>query len=239
MNNYIDRNCKYSIIVPVLHESVSINRLLRHLETFGEREDCEIIVVDGDPSNGTIDVITDTRIISITSVSGRGMQLNAGAASAQGDIFIFLHADSRLPANAFQLIHNVVQKRDYVGGAFDLRIKSKHRFLRIISRLTSIRARMTRIPYGDQAIFIRKEYFYEIGGFKNIKIMEDVELMKRIRKKGDKICILKEYVLTSSRKWEKEGLLWCTIKNRIISLLYIFGVHTDTLERMYYGRSSS
>ena len=239
MKNDIDVKCKYSIIVPVLHESAFINRLLSHLETFKEREDCEIIVVDGDPSHDTIDAITDTRINAISSISGRGMQLNAGAAAAKGDIFIFLHVDSRLPSNAFQLIHDVVRNPDYVGGAFDLRIKSKSKFLRIISRLTSIRARMTRIPYGDQAIFIRKDYFNEIGGFKNIKIMEDVELMKRIRKKGDKICILKEYVLTSSRKWEKEGLLWCTIKNRIISLLYIFGVHTDTLERMYYGRSSS
>ena len=92
---------------------------------------------------------------------------------------------------------------------------------------------VTRIPYGDQCIFIKKDYFEKIGGYKNIAIMEDIELMKRIKRTGDKICIIPNYIKTSSRRWEKEGIISCALRNWMIRFFYYIGIHPDRFERFY------
>ena len=121
----------------------------------------------------------------------------------------------------------------YVGGAFDLKIGSDRFIFKIIGNLASLRSRLTRIPYGDQAIFIRRDYFRTIGGYKDVPLMEDVELMQRIKRQGDKIFILKEKVITSPRRWEREGVLYCTLRNWIITILYFIGVSPDRLVKFY------
>ena len=227
-------NCTFSIIIPVLHEAKNINTVLEHLKQLDEN--CEFIVVDGNPNRETIDNIRKKDIKRLSSEAGRGRQMNTGADIASGEILIFLHADTHMPVNAFDRIRSTLQNKAYVGGAFDLGIQSDKIIFKVIAMCASIRSHLTRIPYGDQAIFIRKDYFNTMGGYKEIPLMEDVELMQRIKKRGDKIYIFSERVFTSPRRWEKEGIVYCTLRNWIIIILYLIGISPDKLAR-YYGRN--
>ena len=228
------KNFTFSIIIPVLNEPKNINILLEYLKLF--EENFEIIVVEGNSKRETIAKIRNKDIKILISEAGRGRQMNTGAASAGGEILIFLHADTRLPVTALDCIRHALQEKQYVGGAFDLGIRSDNLIFKVIAKCASLRSRLTRTPYGDQAIFIRKDYFNRIGGYKEIPIMEDVELMQRIKKRGDKIYIFSERVFTSPRRWEKEGIIYCTLRNWIIIILYLIGISPDKLAR-YYGRN--
>ena len=227
----------FSIIVPVLNEQDQINSFLDKINGQNNNGNFEIIIVDGDSQGGTINAVRDNSVIRLTSPKGRGRQMNAAAAAARGEIFIFLHADTTLPDNALEKISLALQNTDYVGGAFDLKIDSDRLFLRYISVRASLRSRWNRIPYGDQAIFIRKEYFDEIGGFKEIPLMEDVDLMRRIKKDGRKIVILPDKVTTSARKWESDGALYTTMRNQILVRLFYLGVSPHKLAKYYWRKS--
>jgi rSAM/selenodomain-associated transferase 2 len=163
--------------------------------------------------------------------------MNAGTTVACGEILIFLHADTKLPDNALEKINQALQDRDYVGGAFDLKIDSDRLFLKYISVRASLRSRWNRIPYGDQAFFIRKKYFDQIGGFKEIPLMEDVDLMRRIKKDGKKIVILPDKVTTSARRWESDGALYTTMRNQILVRLFYLGISPHKLAKYYWRRS--
>jgi len=222
-----------SVIIPVWKEASIINLSIEHAENTVKDRLLEIIVVDGDPKGGTINAIRSGRVIRIVSEKGRGLQLNAGALHASGSILVFLHADTRLPMDSGRLIFSAFNNDRIVAGAFDLKIDSDRNIFRIIERMASLRSRLTRIPYGDQAIFIRRDYFRTLGGFHNIPLMEDVELMRRIKQKKDKIHILKRQVITSSRRWEKEGIIYCTARNWALISLYFLGVKPKRLIHFY------
>jgi rSAM/selenodomain-associated transferase 2 len=226
----------FSIIIPVLHEADRINSLIEHIHSQGFEGGYEIIVVDGDPQGGTIKVIRDKQVIPIVAEKSRARQMNAGAAIARGEILIFLHADTGLPPGALKKVSKVLKNGKYVGGAFGLGIDSDRLFLKYIAARASLRSRLNRIPYGDQAIYIRKNYFDKIGRFKEIPLMEDVELMRRIKKRGDKIFILRDRVKTSARRWEKEGIFYTTLKNQVLISLYYLGVSPDKLAKYYRRR---
>ena len=228
---------KFSIIVPVLNEQEQINSFIDKIKNQDRDGNSEIIIVDGDSDGRTINAVRDTGIICLTSPKGRGQQMNAGAASASGEILIFLHADTTLPENALEKISRALQDTDYVGGAFDLEIDSDRLFLRYISIRASLRSRWNRIPYGDQAIFLRKKYFDQIGGFKEIPLMEDVDLMQRIKKDGKKIIILPDKVTTSARRWESDGALYTTLRNQILLVLFYLGVSPHKLAKYYWRKS--
>ena len=204
---------KFSIIVPVFHEEEWINALIEYLNNLDLHKDIEIIVVDGAREKNTLKAIHNNQVIKIPSEKGRAKQMNVGASAAKGEILIFLHADTELPMHAFQRIQSLIERKEYVGGAFDLGIKSDKFIFKMIGTLSSLRSRLNRIPFGDQAIFIRREYFNQIGGYKEIPLMEDVELMRRIKKSDSKIWIFHDRVMTSSRRWEKEGVIYCTLRN--------------------------
>lgn len=229
--------CKFSIIIPVLNEAERINSLVHYLREHFSENCYEIIIVDGDPQGGTINAIRDSSVICIRSPKGRGLQMNAGAATARGEILIFLHADTTLPENALEKISRALQGKDFIGGAFDLKIDSDKLFLRYISVRASHRSRLNRIPYGDQAIFIRKNYFDQISGFREIPLMEDVDLMRRIKKDGKKIIILPDKVITSARRWESDGALYTTLRNQIILGLFYLGVSPHKLAKYYWRKS--
>ena len=159
--------------------------------------------------------------------------MNKGAALAQGDIFVFLHADTRLPLNAFARINSALYNASYKAGAFDLAISSDRPIFRLIARTASLRSRLTRIPYGDQTLFFRRDYFNIIGGFADIPIMEDVEIMGRIKRRGDSIVLIDQPSSTSARRWEKEGILKCTLRNWLLIYLYVSGVSPERLARWY------
>ncbi len=222
-----------SVIVPVLNEAGGINDLISHLASLRSPLSREIIVVDGDPQAGTIGSITQGGVITALAGPGRARQMNHGAALASGDILLFLHADTLLPEDALAGIPEALDDRRFVAGAFDLGIRSTRRIFRLTERYAALRTRLTRIPFGDQAIFIRKNYFDEIGGYSDIPLMEDVEIMRRIRRRGGEITIIPRKVMTSARRWEREGVLYCTLRNWMLQLFYALGVKPERLAKWY------
>jgi len=248
-----------SVIMPVLNEGERIQKTLDHLAEIAEQIPYEVIVVDGDRAGSTLQYLpSDRPVRGITAARGRGLQMNAGAAIARGEILLFLHADTQLPKTAFQsiiqlfdpapnpdqtpnfgskglkpLVPNDGAGDQLVGGAFDLAIASSRWILRTIARVASVRSRLTRLPYGDQAIFIRRSAFLELGGYPEIPIMEDVALMRSIRRRGWRIRILPDRVLTSARRWEREGVWRCTLRNWTMLVAYFAGVSPWTLLTWY------
>ena len=221
-----------SVIIPVLNEGRGINAVIGHLRSQAALDAVEIIVVDGDPAGSTIKAISHPGIITAVAEKGRGSQMNCGAIRAAGDILLFLHADTFLPMNAFACIRKCMGS-GHVGGAFDLGIDTKQTVFRITERYVAWRTRLMRIPFGDQAIFVRRDYFERIGGYRDIPIMEDVDLMRRIRQRGDAICVIPEKVMTSARRWEKDGIIFGTMRNWMLQALYCCGVAPERLARFY------
>ncbi len=224
-----------SVIVPVLHEEAIINRCLdavrRSADGFAR---CELIVVDGDPAGSTLAALGSADARGIVAPRGRAAQMNAGARAASGETLLFLHADTELPRGWPGAVKAVLGDRNIVGGAFDMEIDSDRLIYTIIARMSSRKHRITRIPYGDQAIFIRRDYFMRIGGYREIPLMEDVELMKRVKRLGGRIALLRERVRTSPRRWEEEGVLYATLRNYLLQILYGAGVPPEKLVRYYY-----
>jgi rSAM/selenodomain-associated transferase 2 len=228
-----NHGCRVSLIVPVFCEQALINRTIETVRSLRGGNAAEIIVVDGQAEGETIAAIQDAAVQKIRSEKGRGGQINRGAAIAAGDVLLFLHADTVLPPAALERITEAMGDEDCVGGAFDLRIDSRRTGFRVIETVANWRSRLTRIPYGDQAIFIRASCFRTLGGFKEIPIMEDVDLMRRIRRERRRIVIFREPVLTSARRWEKEGLVFGTLRNWFLMTFYLCGVAPERLARFY------
>jgi rSAM/selenodomain-associated transferase 2 len=173
-------------------------------------------------------------VVTLRAEKGRARQMNTGAARSTGEILLFLHADTLLPANALAKIEEALSDEICVGGAFDLGIQNSRRIFQIIGWCASWKHRLTRVPYGDQAIFLRRKYFEELGGYPEIPLMEDVELMKRIKRKGRRIIILPDAVKTSSRKWEKDGVIYTIFRNWALQTLYLMGMPAARLVKYYY-----
>jgi len=229
----MDRLHAVSLIIPVLNEAENISGIIQHIRELDAGGTAEIIVVDGDPEGSTISAIRDKGVRTVVSAKGRARQMNCGAALATGDVLLFLHADTFLPSNAFALVLAAMNDKEFVGGAFDLGFTTRRRIFRITESFVFLRTRLTRIPFGDQAIFIRRDFFDEISGYRELPIMEDVDLMKRIRKRGDRIRIIPEKVRTSPRRYEQEGIVYTTIRNGMLQLQYALGVSPERLVRWY------
>jgi len=226
-------SCQFSVIVPVLNESDVINDTIEHVRSIIGSHHGEVIVVDGNPRGNTIGAIKSNTVMGLISKQGRGNQMNAGADVAQGTILIFLHADTRLPRDAFEHIVSMMNNDSYIGGAFDLGIDSGRFIFRLIEQAASVRSRTTRIPYGDQVIFMRKDYFKALGGYESIPIMEDVDLMRRVKKRNGRIRIIHDKVVTSSRRWDEEGIFYGTLRNWLLITLYFCGVSPARLVKFY------
>ena len=225
--------CRISVIIPVYCEEAIINRTIEAVRRLGGGETAEIVVVDGETEGETLATIRDTAVRKVSSEKGRGRQMNRGAAVATGDVLLFLHADTVLPPAAFERIADAMRDEGCTGGAFDLRIDSPRSGFRVIETVANLRSRLTRIPYGDQAIFLRASCFRTLRGFREIPIMEDVDLMRRVKRKNWRIVIFREPVTTSARRWEKEGLVSGTLRNWFLMTLYLCGVAPERLARFY------
>jgi rSAM/selenodomain-associated transferase 2 len=230
-----------SIIIPVLHEGDRIGSCLDHLARIAEDIPYEVIVSDGDPQGSTLSAIAPKLdyIAEVRSPVGRGAQLNIGAKAARGKVLLFLHVDACLPVRALHQVLETCEQQKWVGGAFDLAIASPRLSLKAIAKLASWRSRLTRIPYGDQAIFLRRDIFEQVQGYLEIPIMEDVALMQCLKRHGYAIEILPSAVTVSPRRWEKEGILRCTLRNWSLMTMYSLGVHPQALARWYRPQSSS
>ncbi|MGM0424245.1 MAG: TIGR04283 family arsenosugar biosynthesis glycosyltransferase [Thermodesulfobacteriota bacterium] len=222
-----------SVVVPVYQEQASIQAFLNHVQQVFSQAGHEIIVVDGSPDGETIAAVHDPLIKAVPSDPGRSRQMNYGASMAQGEVLLFVHADTWLPSHAPELILQALNDGKVAAGAFSLSIDSRDQFLRLVAWVANLRSSWTRVPYGDQAIFMRKADFLKIGMFPDIPIMEDLELMRRVKKQGWRIRILQDCVLTSARRWQQEGKLVCTLRNWFLRILYHCGVPAERLAAYY------
>jgi rSAM/selenodomain-associated transferase 2 len=196
-----------SIIVPTLDEASGIVEALRALQPLRARG-VELIVVDGGSRDATIERAARWADLVLAAPRGRAAQMNAGAARARGDVLMFLHADTRVPASADVLVRSAMaQGRTW--GRFDVRITGRARLLRVVAMLMNWRSRLTGIATGDQAMFVRRDVFERLGGFPSQPLMEDVELSRRLRRVGRPAC-LGAPATTSGRRWESRGV-WRTI----------------------------
>jgi rSAM/selenodomain-associated transferase 2 len=220
-------------VIPVLNEEENINSFLDSLYTIPNANIKEIIVVDGAPSCNTLKAIIRDDIIKVSSKKGRGPQMNKGADRATGDLLIFLHADTYLPHDALIAIENTLEDQKIVGGAFSLRFDSKTLIIRVVGWIHTKRAHITKVLYGDQAIFLRRNYFEKIGGYDDIPLMEDVEITKRIKKRGDKLVVLPQEVITSARRLRQDGILLIAFRFLALILFFSFGILPKCLVRMY------
>ena len=222
-----------SIIVPVLDDADHLERLLPHLRS--ECPDADVLVVDGGSGDRTPLIARgwpDVRYL--VGERGRARQMNAGARAARGDVLLFLHADTRLPPGASVAIVRALEDPAVASGRFDVRFCNPHWAFRMIAALMNWRSRLTGIATGDQAIFVRRQVFEALGGFRDIPLMEDVELCARLKRCGRTGC-LRQRVVTSSRKWEREGIVRTIVLMWALRLLYFFRVDPMRLDRWYYG----
>jgi len=232
---------KISIIVPVLNEAAILPELFRHLEAQSSEEAVhEVILVDGGSRDQGLALMRSWvqcsegafRRSLMTSGRGRGRQMNAGEKKAGGGALLFLHADSRLPPEGLGEISRALSQAHVLGGAFRLEIDSPRRCLRLISWMANLRARLLKLPYGDQGYFVRKTVFEEMGGYREIGLMEDVDFFRRLKKKGP-VVLLKGVMRSSSRRWDKGGCPLNSLKNAVLLALYFLGVSPDWLSKCY------
>lgn len=223
---------RISVIIPALNEADNISETL---SSIGRGSNTEVIVVDGGSHDDTVSIAKTLGARVINGLPSRSRQMNQGADAASGDVLLFLHADTRLPENFDRHILGVIKLPGVVAGAFSLHIDSPVPALRFIEGMANWRSRYLRMPYGDQAIFMLSVTFRELGGFPDIPIMEDFELIQRLRKKGN-IVTLPEPVQTSARRWLNCGVLKTTLINQLIIVSYFMGISPVAIARLYSGR---
>ena len=218
-----------SIIIPARNEAESISMLLPELLSI---PGIEVLVVDGGSSDNTVETAKNLGAKVFGVSPGKAFQMNAGAEAARGDILLFLHADTSLPKNFQEQVRDTINKPGVAAGAFLLAIEGKGFGLRIIEFLANLRARFLQMPYGDQGIFVRADMFSSVGGYPALPIMEDFELVRRLKRQGA-IKILPLSAKTSPRRWRKLGVLRTTAVNQAIIIGYLLGVDPQKLAEWY------
>jgi rSAM/selenodomain-associated transferase 2 len=222
---------RLSIIMPVLDEAAVIADALAALAPYRARG-TEVIVVDGGSRDRTIEIARPLADRVIAALRGRGSQMNAGAAVAGGEVLLFLHADTGLPADADRLVADGLAATGRSWGRFDVTIAGAHPLLPLIARMMNLRSRLTGIATGDQAIFARRREFDDAGGFPDIALMEDIALSARLKRLGRPLCLAAR-VTTSGRRWEKHGVLRTVLTMWRLRLAYWLGAEPAALARRY------
>ncbi|WP_216092587.1 TIGR04283 family arsenosugar biosynthesis glycosyltransferase [Candidatus Marithrix sp. Canyon 246] len=220
-----------SIIIPTLNEENIITNTLEKLEVL-RAAGHEVIVVDGGSCDKTYSVAAQYADSVLLAEEGRGWQMNAGAEYANNEILLFLHADTRLPDNVDKLINQALQEDGKSWGRFDVRLSGKAKLLRVVERMINWRSCFTGIATGDQAIFVKTSTFKQIDGFADIPLMEDLDLSRRLKRIERPVCI-KTPVITSSRRWEENGIIRTILLMWSLRLAYSLGVSPETLSKYY------
>ena len=218
-----------SVIIPTLNEANAIEATISNLKKYRQTE---IIIVDGGSQDRTVAIAKSMGVRVMTSEASKAIQMNTGAAEAIGDVLLFLHADTRLPQNFENCVLAALNRDEICAGAFSLGIDSNAGSLRLIEHVANWRSRFFQMPYGDQALFVSRNLFHEIGGYPDYPIMEDFELVRRLKRKG-KIAILPESVQTSPRRWLNYGISKTWLLNQFIVVAYYLGISPQRLSRWY------
>jgi len=226
---------RLSIIVPTLDEAPGIATTLAALRPLRDAGH-EVIVVDGGSRDASEAIARPLADCVIASPPGRARQMNAGACTAHGELLLFLHADTRLPAGAERMILEGLHASGKGWGRFDVRLSGGHPLLRVVESMMNWRSRLTGIATGDQAIFIRRDWFKAAKGFPDIPLMEDIALSCTLKRRGPPLC-LGAPVVTSSRRWEEQGIISTILLMWYLRLLFFLGVDPARLVTRYYQRS--
>lgn len=220
---------KLSVIIPALNEAANIGATI---ESTWALHPEEIIVADGGSSDATREIATSQQCRVVETPRGRARQQNAGAAAAVGDVFLFLHADCRLTPAARHQIQDTLRSPKIPGGVFRHRIDAPGFVYRIIETGDDLRVCCTRIAYGDQGFFVRRDVFERLGGFPDVRLMEDVLFSRLLRDEG-RLALLAGPLLCDARRWQKHGALRQTVRNFCLRAAESLGVHPDRLAELY------
>jgi rSAM/selenodomain-associated transferase 2 len=219
---------KLSIIIPALNEAQILGNTLESLKG----PPAEIIVVDGGSRDGTVEVARQYTSHVLVARAGRGFQQDTGARQSHGNVLVFLHADTQLPGKYPHLIHQALDDPGVIFGAFSLGIHRSTPVLDFIAFMANLRSRLFNLPYGDQALFVRRDSYFQVGGFQDWSIMEDVDLVRRLNRVGG-FRLAHSSVQTSARRWERENLIFTTLRNWSLMIRYYMRVPPLALARHY------
>lgn len=222
---------RLSIIMPVLNEEAILEDQLIRLKKQCEVYKCELLIVDGGSQDRTV-AIAEKYGLVIHAARGRAVQMNAGSEAANGEVLLFLHADTQLPPDAFQAIEQAIQRPSVVGGAFQICFNCDQWPYRLVAWATNLRSRLRKSFTGDQAYFIRTSSFQGIGGYPDQPLMEDLEIITRLKTIGN-FVLLPQYVITSARRHGRIGLLPSVLFMWYLRILYTSGTSPARLQRMY------
>lgn len=221
---------RLSIVIPTLNEASGIEQKLRHALALQPQE---VIVADGQSEDGTVELARSSGATVVSSERGRGRQLNAGARAATGDVLLFLHADCWLEPQSADQIAVALRDEKVIGGAFQQRIDHDRPIFRWLERGNAARVRWRRMPYGDQGIFVRRSAFESAGGFADVRLMEDVLLMREFRRRGWRIELLPGPIHVDPRRWLKHGVVRQTLRNWTLLAGLRLGISPDRLAQFY------
>ena len=219
---------KISIIIPVLNEAKILEETLSQLQS--ELGSHELIIVDGGSTDDSVHIAEKYGKV-LRSARGRAKQVNAGAAAATGDIFIFLHADIWLEKGALAAVETALSS-GYIGGGFRQKIDGESILYRVVEIVGDIRGKYLKVFYGDSGIFLSRVSFEKIGGFPEIPILEEIEFSKSLRRLG-KTTLVTPHIHISARRWEKKGIVRTTVNNWLITLLYFLKFSSVQLAKLY------
>lgn len=219
-----------SIIIPALNEAGCIRDILRQLQAL-RAQGHEIILVDGGSCDETIALAQPLVDQLLPAPAGRALQMNVGAKAASGQVFWFLHADTRVPDKAARLITEALQQAGS-WGRFDVRLSGDKLLLRLVERMMNWRSRFTGVASGDQGMFVTRELFERVGGFAELPLMEDIDLSRRLKREQWPVC-LRDTLTTSSRRWEQKGVLRTIALMWYLRLAYFLGVSPARLAMRY------
>jgi rSAM/selenodomain-associated transferase 2 len=216
-----------SIIIPTLNEAACLARTLHALRDEKPAE----VVVDGGSSDGTVHEAAGADVL-LRAPRGRAAQMNRGAAAASGDVLLFLHTDCTLEAGALRAAERSLAARGVAAGCFRMTVAAAGPLYRLIGACATARVRLTGLVYGDQGLFVRRNFFERAGGFPEVRLMEDVLISRSLRRLG-RVAVAPRRIYVSPRRWQRQGLVRQTLRNWTLTALAAGGVHPDRLAAFY------